>query len=454
MSSAPPVSPDDPEYYNQWHLYDEFGIHAPEAWEITTGSASLQVAVLDNGINSNYPDLLPNSLGWDFTTNPPNPNVFPNDCEEYHGTAISSIIAAKTNNSYGISGIAGGWNSDPVTIVMCKNGAHGSTNTAASTAAIDWAVQQGIRLFNFSWGDKMDNGNCSTPASYLDEEMDMAYFKFGAIMFAAAGNDDKDQGVSWPACKQTVISVGGTEEDGSRWHNLKKGSHYGPNTDISAPGAPIFINKLYYGEPQIYEQASATSYATPMAVGVAALMLSVNPCLTNVDVQDIMQKTADKTGGYDYNWDLSRPGHSKELGYGKINAYEAVKMASELMTEIAANETVVFDEPKWFTHDLTLQAGSSLTITSTVKFCEHKKIIVEPGAQLIIDGGTLTSTCPGFWGGIEVRGNAALPQYPVSNQGYVQVIHNGRIERANPGIHSVNGGLVVATDAVFLNNRR
>ncbi len=457
LSSATLSSPDDPEYGNQWYLNGEFGIHAPEAWEITTGNSSLQVAVLDNGIGWSNPDLVPNTLGWDYTTNPPNPDVGPDNCNEWHGTMVSSIIASKTNNSYGISGIAGGWSTDPATIVMCKVGSSGNMSTAAMTVAIDSAVQQGIRLFNFSWGSEMASGNCFSEAIYLNEEIDLAYSMYGAIMFAAAGNENSAQGVAWPACKSNVISVGATESDGTRWNGNgddQEGSNFGPNTDISAPGADIYHPVLYYGEPQTYIPTSATSCATPMAVGVAALMLTVNPCLTNADVQYILQKTADQTGGYYYNWDASRPGHSQELGYGKINAYEAVIMASDQLTQIDANENAVFDEPKWFTHDLTLVCGSTLTITSTVKFTEDNKIIVEPGAQLIIDGGTLTSTCSGFWGGIEVRGNADMPQYPVSNQGYVQILNGGRIERANPGIHSANGGLVVATDAVFLNNRR
>ncbi len=78
---------------------------------------------------------------------------------------------------------------------------------------------------------------------------------------------------------------------------------------------------------------SGTSAATPMVAGVAALVLSVNPCLSNLMVKDILLSTADKVGGYNYNWNSAKPGHSKELGYGRVNAYNAVKAAQVLQAD-------------------------------------------------------------------------------------------------------------------------
>ncbi|MDD4604384.1 MAG: S8/S53 family peptidase, partial [Bacteroidales bacterium] len=454
---SPPV-PDDPEYENQWYLND---IHIPEVWEITTGNPEIKVGILDCGTDWDNDDIGPdNNLGYNFMYG--SSNTKPSDWLYDHGTMISSIIAAKTNNNLGQSGITGGWGSPPAKIVMCVIGNDMANGILRAAAALDWALLQGVRLFNFSWGVSNLNDECSCGQyEALRAEVDLAYDTYGATMFSSTGNTKGQGEVAWPGCGNKVIAVGATNNAGGRWmdpHN-GQGSSYGANTDISAPGdniiAPYVIGNPAAMPPgKLYGYYSGTSFATAIAVGVTALMLSVNPCLSNVDIQYILQTTADKTGSYDYNWDPTRPGHSQQLGYGKINAYQAVLMASEQITEVASNENLTFNTPKWFTHNLTLRPNSTLTITSTVKFNEGCKIIVMPGAQLIINGGTLTSTCPGFWQGIEVQGNDSLAQIPISNQGYVHIYNHGKIERANPGIYSVNGGIVVAHDAVFNNNQR
>ncbi len=454
FSSSPPV-PDDPEYQNQWYLSD---IQVPEAWEITTGNSEIKIGVLDEGVDWSNFDLGPdNLLGGNFVggsgTYPPYSYLYS------HGNMVTSVIAAKTNNNFGTSGIAGGWNSSPVQIVMCKISNGGQPNMAAAKEALDWALQQGIRLFNFSWGIPQNIGECSCYSyNALKDEIDLAYIEYGATMFSSTDNYDLPNQVAWPACSDKVIGTGATDNDQNRWSSQSYGSNWGPNTDISAPGVDIRIpfawpNTLPPGsEPYTY--LCGTSCATAVAVGVTALMVSVNPCLSNSDIETILKLTADKTGNYNYNWDPTRPGHSQELGYGKINAYQAVLKAAESRTEVASNENITFDTPKWFTHNLTLQPNSVLTITSTVKFNQGCKIIVMPGAQLIVNGGTLTTSCPGFWDGIEVQGNRNLAQQPISNQGYVHIYNNGKIEYANPGIYSENGGIIIATDAFFINNQR
>ena len=127
-------------------------------------------------------------------------------------------------------------------------------------------------------------------------------------------------------------------------------------------------------------------------------------------------------------------------------------MASSSLQEITSNTT--FDTPMWFTHDLTVKSGNTLTIISTIKFTERTKIIVEKGARLLIDGGILTSNCTDFWGGIEVLGDRNLPQMPISNQGYLSIYNQGMIENADPGVNSHDGGIVIACDAIFRNNKR
>lgn len=460
FSSIPLDQPDDPEYYKQWYLEN---ISIPEAWQITTGNPGIKIGILDNGADWNNQDLYHDTaLGYNFIYGGGGAYTYPSSWKNFHGTLMSSIIAAKTNNQLGQSGIAGGWNSPPLKIAMYVIG-DAWPQLSKAAGALDYALKQGVRLFNFSWGVEQYPGECDCGAfQTLKAEIDTAY-DLGATMFSSTGNypTSPKNGVAWPGCSTKAIAVGATDGLNNRWEDgNEKGSQWGIYTDISAPGENI-LGPLVTGDPQGPPNGSlyqilygGTSCATAIAVGVTALMQSVNPCLANSDVEYILKHTADTTGNYTYNWDTTRPGHSQELGYGKINAYNAVRMASEYMDEIPEYQNIVFDKPMWFTHNLTLLPTSTLTIRSTVKFNEGCKIIVKPGAKLIVDGGTLTTSCTGFWQGIEVHGNRDLPQTPVSNQGYVSIVNGGKIEKANPGIYSTNGGIVIAEDAVFENNQR
>ncbi len=140
-------TPDDPEYPRQWYFPD---IKVSEAWEITTGNSDIKVGILDKGVDWSNPDFFPdNLLGWNFVDS--NNNTYPNCSDCWHGNMVSSIIAARTNNNIGLSGIAGGWNSSPAKIVMCKVG-NDEPDFALCAIALDWALERGVKIFNFSWG--------------------------------------------------------------------------------------------------------------------------------------------------------------------------------------------------------------------------------------------------------------------------------------------------------------
>jgi len=444
------LAPNDPYYGDQWYLDN---IQVPDVWaDFTTGLNDLKVGVLDKGADWFNSDIGPdNGMGRNFIDN--NLNTYPSSVQDYHGNMVTSIIAARTQNETGLAGIAGGWNTNPVSIVMCKVGNGSGPSVGAVVSALDWCLNRGVRIFNFSFG--FYGPDCSNISYPLLDEIIYAYQKYDAIMFSSTG-DSKREEVAWPACSPYVIAVGGTNENDGIWaeSGSPTGSSWGVNTDISAPGTDI-IYPLPSMDPNYtqidYETTNSTSGATAVATGVGALMLSVNPCLSNEDMLSILEETADKTGGYNYNTPSFFPGHSLQLGYGKINAYNAVLKASELTNEITSGQNITFSEPKWFTHDLIVRRGGLLTITSTIKFTEGHKLLVEPGARLIIDGGTLTSTCP-TWDGVEVQGEQDLSQSPSSNQGYVHIFNQGSIENAQIGINSRNGGIVLAESASFINN--
>jgi serine protease len=112
-------------------------------------------------------------------------------------------------------------------------------------------------------------------------------------------------------------------------------------TDNYVPKGSVLPSDLAYTG-----RFTGISAATPMVAGVAALVLSVNPCLTNTQVRDILLHTADKVGGYDYDWSITKPGHSKEMGYGKVNAHKAVLVAQAMSSSTL--DLIIKDVPNDF----------------------------------------------------------------------------------------------------------
>jgi hypothetical protein len=140
----------------------------------------------------------------------------------------------------------------------------------------------------------------------------------GLFIACASGNNDPD--VTFPANFPVVVAVGATNQADTR----ASFSNFGTSLDIAAPGTDILTTTFL---DTLYVSVAGTSFASPQVSALAALIWCVDPSLTNLQVEDIIKSTADKVGGYNYNWDPSRPGHSQELGYGRINAYRALSKA-------------------------------------------------------------------------------------------------------------------------------
>jgi len=118
-----------------------------------------------------------------------------------------------------------------------------------------------------------------------------------------------------------ILTVGAITSSGSR----SDFSNYGSQLDVVAPGTDI----LSTVPNNLIGNSSGTSMASPHVAGIAALVLSVNPCLTGKQVRDIIEQTAQKVGNYSYANDSDRynGAWNNEMGYGLVNAYEAVKKA-------------------------------------------------------------------------------------------------------------------------------
>ncbi len=282
--------PNDPEYYREWHLP---AISADAAWDVTQGSASTIIAVIDTGVDYTHPDLSPNVVqGYNFVAN--NTNAYD---DNGHGTHVSGIAAAVGNNGYGIAGVD--WNARIMPLKVLD--AQGSGYDSDVARAIRYAADKGADVISMSLGG---GGYSQT----LQDAINYAYQK-GLVIVAAAGNDGTNL-ISYPAAMDNVISVAALDSS----DNLASFSNYGQGLDISAPGLAI-----YSTVPGGFATYSGTSMATPVVSGTAALVLGRHPDRSPGDITQMLFNSATDLGG---------AGYDTRFGYGKVNAYAALDGSS------------------------------------------------------------------------------------------------------------------------------
>lgn len=327
-SSLPVTETLDPMKDLQWYLDGEYGINASKAWKITKGSPSIVVAVLDTGITE-HPDLAANVVtGYDFISDPANArdgngrDANPTDPGDYltsgepsswHGTHVSGIIAAESNE-IGISGIAPNVKISPVRVLGVNGGSE-----ADIAAGINWAI--GVKLsgipanpnpakvVNLSIGSStFSSCNTYSPTQLAIDESK----KRNVTLVTAAGNDDQLATNSYPGNCYGNITIGATGISGDRsyYSNYSGYSRLQDiyiGVDISAPGGDdlagynetasgLIWSTLNDGKKTVgratYGGEQGTSMASPIAAGVVALMYSVRPTITYTKVWAILSGTA------------------------------------------------------------------------------------------------------------------------------------------------------------------
>jgi len=339
----------DPELSRQWALNntgDNVAEHANgtpnadmrvfEAWGITTGSPDITIAVLDDGIAGNHPDLRNNlvegydAIGEGRETNP--------EAINSHGTACAGLIAAEGNNGIGIAGVAYGCKLMPIRILRGDNN---FVDDAGIARAMTWAWQNGADILSNSWSGGLSN---SIMNNAIEEATTRGRNGLGAIVLFATGNNNGS--VNYPTSNSNVIAVGATSNCDERKRSSIScdgigswGSNHGTNLDVAAP-SPWTATTDLVGELGRelgdYRYFGGTSAACPNAAGVVALILSVNPNLTQLEARNVLESTCDKVGGYTYRNNVAGQPNgswSTDLGYGRVNAFEAVKRALELASE-------------------------------------------------------------------------------------------------------------------------
>ncbi len=289
--------PNDAFFSSQYGLYNSSnqGIDAIGGWDVEQGDSSVIIAIIDTGIDSTHEDLSGKVIqGYDFV----NEDYDPRD-DNGHGTHVAGIAAAKWNNGRGIAGVCPGCSLLAVKVVT----ADGSGANSWIANGIANAVNLGARVINLSLGG-LDR------SSTIQLAVQQAYQR-GAVVVAASGNDGSGVPL-YPAAFEEAIAVGATDRYGDR----ASFSSYGSHLELAAPGQAIYSTL----PGNSYGAWNGTSMACPHVAGLAGLLLSRNPALSNAQIRQILISTSQ---------DLGASGRDSYFGYGRINALRALSQAPD-----------------------------------------------------------------------------------------------------------------------------
>jgi len=287
IATVADTTPNDPLYAS-----DQWGpqkVQAPAAWDITTGSASVVVAVIDTGVSATHPDLAGKVIaGYDFV----NSDGDPSD-DHGHGTQVAGIIGAASNNGAGVAAIA--WQSPILAIKVLDAGGGGSYANVAG--GITYAADNGAKVINLSLGG-------STESAVLEDAVNYAWNR-GAVVVAAAGNTG-NAFIKYPARYANAVAAGSTGQTDEK----SPFSSYGGALDVMAPGESILSTTLINS----YAASSGTSFSAPH-VAAAAALLWAKGASSNSAIVDALYRGAD---------DLGTAGWDESYGWGRLNIYRSL----------------------------------------------------------------------------------------------------------------------------------
>ena len=426
IHSAPDYRPEDSLYASQWHLNHGGGqslspsshIFAEAAWNLTWGSRSVVVAISDDAFDLSHPDLQGTGklvAPRDLKNQDGLPT--PTSASENHGTAVAGLAIGEENGS-GIVGVAPNCGWMPIQTT-------GFLDDRSIEELFDWAVNQGASVISCSWSPAANYFPLTLrQRSAIARAATQGRGGKGCVILFSAGNANRpiqgqilEQG--WP--KQTLRGV-------TRWLNgfavhpdvmavsactsLSQKSAYSSWGDQIAIAAPSNNGKPNVALPQVGSVATGpeistplsgrgmvtsdrsgssgygtgsytsgfggTSSACPVAAGVAALVISINPDLTAREVRQILQTTADKIVDLSPDPQLklqhgtyNTQGHSRWFGYGKVNAFRAVKAAQDKQRDRRLNETLTGQSQL----EIAIPDNSSTGATSTISIRQSGTVV-------------------------------------------------------------------------------
>ena len=339
----------DTKFNDQWNLnntgqygsaYSGIDINYCDAHAVTKGDSSVIIGVYDLGVELTHPDINIYPFSYDVHTQSSPSTIYTINNSNYHGTACAGVIGAKTDNNLGVAGIA------PDCPIMSLSFAD---NTTAYKMGLGFkiAADSGCSVISNSW-------DRSSYSAWIDECIRYALTNGrggkGCVVVFSAGNNNCDS-VNYPAnSNDSIIVVGAMSPcgqrcnpnscDGEYW-----GSNYGAKLDIMAPGVKIPTTDLVGSNGKkttdYMVDFNGTSSACPHVAAIAGLILSVNPYLTQKEVADIIESTAQKIGvNINYEPTPNRPNGSwnNHFGYGLVDASAAVLEAQNRLPIIQGQD--------------------------------------------------------------------------------------------------------------------
>lgn len=360
----------------QWSLD---AMKVPAAWGKDQYGQGVTVAVIDSGLygingGESHEDIDSNKVVKPYNFVDKNGDVTDT---RGHGTNVSGILFAKTNNGIGVAGVM-----PEVRIMPLKVFGSNGAETADVISAIDYAVNNGADVINLSLGSKNESQS-------LKEACDAAVAK-GVLVVAAAGNDGT-RTPFYPAAFDSVIGVAALDKGNIRYEN----SQYGDSVYVSAPGANIVCieNKL-----NGYSAQSGTSMASPQVAALGAMAKSINKNITQAEFKQLIQQTST---------DLGEKGFDIFYGCGAIN-FEAA--ANKLLGTEVQQHTY----GSWKSNGETTHSHTCIDPE-----CNHKETQLHTWDSGMKEEGFITYTCTAC-------GETIKNSNPISNVWEYELIDGGK----------------------------
>lgn len=325
----------DPKYDAQWSIKK---IDADDAWNFIKkkfpDNKKVKVAVLDMGANLDHEDLQKALIKKNcvsvktFKPGAAHPNIG-NDALvpytkplQYHGTLVSGVIAATSNNGKGVAGMTNNLAELMVlNVFRYRDGPEDNRRLATSediARCINYAADHGAKVINMSIGNSIGSQS-ATNDKLLEKTIERVTKEKNVTVICSAGNSKSSTKPWYPSDFPSTISVIATDNYSSAFAKCKSSfSNYGRKKTLSAPGRDIYTTK-WNRDNRTYGKVSGTSVAAPIVSSVAAMMYYVNPDISADEVRKILCDTA--TDLYTKGWDIY-------TGYGNVNAYAAVAKAA------------------------------------------------------------------------------------------------------------------------------
>ncbi|KAA3608026.1 MAG: hypothetical protein DWQ01_13180 [Planctomycetota bacterium] len=312
----PLQAPNDPNYGSQWHhqtMSSEMG------WDIHVGTTATTAAWVDTGVDTNHPDLQANLVsGYNSVDKIPQSSGGNVEDINGHGTHVAGCIGAIGNNGTGVAGVA--WDMSLMPI-KTSNFSSGGAYLSDILDGARWATSNGAKTASASYTG-VENPSVGTTGTEVKNN--------GGLFFYAADNYNQNHSsFDYP----DTIVVGGTDQN----DNKASFSSYGVAIDVTGPAVDVWSTRL----GGTYGGSSGTSFSTPLANGVTAMIWSANPYLTPDEAQQVLYGSVD---------DIGAPGEDDTFGHGRLNLHQALLDATQGSMDLSLGN---------------LTAGTSATLTVT-----------------------------------------------------------------------------------------